>query len=456
MTDRGQARPDNRISFTDQVMFLAMRATGQESVMQGVWVYEHPVDFDGLARFHANVGHGLFARHIECSPLPFGRHRWVKAVGSRPSLDIAESARPRAELSDWLDERAQLPIDPEWGPSWSMGVLPLTDGSTAVSLVASHCQGDGGAALMAILDGVLGNIRDAGYPAPRSGSRLRAAAADARQTLRDAPEIARALGAGVRLTYRRRHDFVRSKEARPVAIRSDGADRNVVVPAVSVYIDIDDWDARAQALQGNSYSLVAGFAAKLAEHLGRRRSSDGAVTLNIPVSDRTTLDDTRGNAVALFNISLDPTQVAKDLSGTRAALKQAVKTAREVPDEALELLPLIPFVPKRAVKKLADVLFGFAADLPVSCSNVGDLPLEIACVDGTPAEYVGLRGVDRRITQELLEQRCGLLTLVVGRVNGKMSISIIAYQPGGTNTKVHLRELAAQTLAEFELSGVVD
>ena len=63
----------------------------------------------------------------------------------------------------------------------------------------------------------------------------------------------------------------------------------------------------APALRGNSYSLVAGFAVKLAERLGRRRASDGAVTLNVPVNERTTLDDTRANAVALFNISIDPT-----------------------------------------------------------------------------------------------------------------------------------------------------
>lgn len=423
--------------------------------MQTAWLYEHPLDFDGLARFHRNLGHGLLGRRIECSPLPFGRHRWVAEAGPRPGIDIAESARPRAELSDWLDERAQLPIDPEWGPTWNMGVLPLTDGSTAVTVVGSHCLGDGAAGLLTLFDAVNGNITDFDYPPPRSRSRLRAAALDARQTAQGMPEVARALGAGARLVFRRRNDFVRSKASRPALIRSGGADYNVVVPAVSVFVDLADWDARAQALNGNSYSLVAAFAAKLAERMGRRRAGDGAVTLNIPVSERT-LDDTRANAVALFNVSIDPTQVTADLSGTRALLKLAVKTAREVPDEALQLLPLIPFVPKRAVKRVADVLFGFSADLPVSCSNVGDLPPEIACIDGTPAEYVAVRGVDRRVTRQTLEQRCGLLTLVVGRIAGKMSISIVAYQPGGNNSKADLCELAAHTLAEFDLTGVID
>ena len=455
MTRSGLARPDNRLSYTDQVMFLALRAIGEESVMQAVWIYEHPVDFDELARFHRNFGHGLIGRRIERSPLPFGRHRWVAAVGPPSDIDIAERARPRAELSDWLDERTQLPIDPEWGPGWHLGVLPMTDGSTAVSLVISHCLADGIGAVATVIDAIKGNVRDFGYPPPRSRTRLRAAAIDARETVQDVPEIARALGAAAKYVFRRRHDFVRSKASRPAPIVGDDADCHVVMPAVTAYIDLDDWDARANALGGNSHSLVAGFAAKLSERMGRIRASDGIVTLNLPVSERVP-DDTRAQAVALVNVGIDPTHVTTDLSGARAALKEAVKTAREVPDEALQLLPLTPFVPKRAVKGGADVLFGFAADLPVSCTNVGDVGPTLGRVDGTDAEYLMLRGVDRHITRRMLEQRRGLLTLASGRVGGKMSLNIIAYQPGGKNTKADLRELAARTLAEFELTGVIE
>ena len=138
----GDARPDNRLALVDQGFFAGHRAIGQTEVMQVVWVYEHAIDFDGLRRFHHNLGYGLFGRRIERSPLPFARHRWVSDRG--PSdIDIAECARPRAELSDWADERSQLPADPEWGPGWHLGVLPLTDGSTAVSLVVSHYLLDG-------------------------------------------------------------------------------------------------------------------------------------------------------------------------------------------------------------------------------------------------------------------------------------------------------------------------
>jgi hypothetical protein len=447
-----ETTPDNRLSFTDQLLFLGQRATGQELVMQVVWVYEHAVDFEGLRRFHRNFGYGLFGRLIERSPLPFGRHRWVSSLGPPSDLDIAECARPRAELSDWVDERAQLPIDPECGPGWHLGILPLTDGSTAVSLVMSHCLSDGLGALQTIVDAVKGNRRDFGYPSPRSRTRLRAAITDLRQTAQGAPEVARTLVAAAQQAFRRRHEITRSGVSRPVP--EGGGDDNVVMPAITIYIDLDDWDACANSLGGTSHSLVAGFTARLSDRMGRRRADDGAVILHLPISDRTP-DDTRANAASIAIVSVDPTRVTTDLSGARVAIKEALKTLKETPDETLQLLPLTPFIPKRAVKRGSDVVFGFA-DLPVSCSNLGDVDPVVARADGTDAEYVMLRGVDRHVPRHVLERRGGLLTVLAGRIGGKISITVVAYQPGAQNSKPHLRGMAADTLAEFGLTGVID
>ena len=292
--------------------------------------------------------------------------------------------------------------------------------------------------MLAIKEAVQGNVRDFGYPTAGSRTRRRAMASDARETLQGAPEVVRALAAAAKLLFRRRHDFARATASQRTTILENGGDRYVVLPNVTIYIDLGQWDARADALGGNSYSLMAGIAAKLGERMGRRRAEDGAVTLTIPVSERT-LDDTRANAVSLTNVSVDPTQVTADLSGIRVALVQAWWASREAPDEALQLLPLAPFIPKRAVKVCADALFGFGADLPVSCSNLGDLPPEIGRPDGTDADFVMIRGIDRHNTRQALKQRSGLLAVTGGRILGKMSISIVAYQPGGQNTKPHLR-----------------
>jgi len=446
--------PDNRLSFTDQLLFLGQQATGQELAMQCVWVYERAIDIDGLRQIHADMGYGLFGRRIEPSPLPFGRHRWVSSLGPPSDLDVAEQARPRSELGDWLDERAQLPIDPAHGPAWHIGVLPMTDGSTAVSMVVSHCLADGLGALLTGLEAVKRLRRDLGYPAPGARTRLRVAATDLRQTAQGAPEVARTLVAAARLAYRRRREATRQGQARRPANSPTSPDHQVVAPAITIFVDLDIWDSRANDLGGTSNSLVAGFAAKLGERFGRRRASDGAVTLHIPINERT-LDDTRANAAAIAQAIIDPSGVTTDLTDARAEIRNALSRLRETPDEMLALLPLTPFIPKRAVKRGSEVLFGFD-DLPVSCSNLGDLDPAVARVDGSDAEYVILRGIDRHVTRQYLESRGGLLTVVAGRLGGKISMTVVAYQPGAENSKPRLREIAAGVLAEFGLTGVIE
>jgi hypothetical protein len=335
-----------------------------------------------------------------------------------------------------------------------MGVLRLTDGSTVVSLVGSHCLGDGGAALLTVFDAVRGHRRDLGYPSPRSRTRRQALVIDARQTLSDLPELGRTLVAAVRFLGRRRKERPASSGKRePTSVEGVDLDATVVAPAVSAFVGIEEWDARAAALGGNSHSLLAGVAGRLAVHQDRELAADGTAGLIVPINDRT-LEDDRANAVTLAYVRVDPTDVTKDLSDTRAAIREALKVMREQPDETFELLPLTPFIPKVAVRQTADLAFGFTAQ-PVSCSNVGDLPVEVACPDGTQAKHVMLRGVDRQITRRVLEERNGLLTVVSGRVAGQVTITVVGYQPGGENTKSCLRERLAATLAEFELTGVI-
>jgi hypothetical protein len=451
---KGVVHPDNRLAFLDQATFLSARANGRAQLVQAVWVYRRAVDFDGLRRLNRNLGDGLLGRRIERSPLPFGRHRWV-TCGPPLDIDVADHARPRAEVSDWADECAQLPIDPELGPGWRMSVLPLTDGSTAVSLVVSHNLVDGTGAAAAIIDAVNGNVRDFGYPPPRSRGRWPALVSDARETVRGAPEVARAVAAAVKLLRSRQQDTARPAAPPPAAGVSGGADCDVVVPTISICIDLADWDARTKALGGAGYSLLAGFSAKLGERMGRSRADDGTITLLVPIADRTTMEDTRANAISFETVIVDPAQVTKDLSGVQKLLVDAWYASRETSDETGQLLVLTPFVPKRALKLAADQLFGFTA-LPVICSNLGELPPEAIRPDGTEAEHLMLRGVDQNVTRKYIESVNGQLVVAGGRLAGKMFISVVGYQRGGINTKPHLRELADETLKEFGLSGTLE
>jgi hypothetical protein len=439
----------------DQAGIHLLRATGRGQLMQVVWIYEHPVDFDALRRFHRDFGYGMAGRLIERSPLPFGRYRWVSSLGPASEIDFVEQPRPRAEVSDWADERAQLPVDPEWGPGWHLGVLPMTDGSTAISLVLSHYLSDGLGGLLTVVDAVKGNRRDLGYPPPRSRTRFRGALTDVRETVKGVPEVARTVVTLGKLGLRQRHELNASSAPKPAPLSTADGDANVVVPVISVLVDLADWDARAKSLNGTSYSLLAGFAAKLAERMGRRRA-DGAVTLLIALNDRTSLEDTRANAMLFAHVSLDPKPVTTDITDARNAIREALKKAREVPGQTLQLLPLVPLVPKRALKRVAEQFLGVGIELPVSCSNLGDVHPAVGRPDGTDAEYVSLRGVDQNVRLADIERAGGQLVVVAGRINGKISITLVGYQVGKENSKSRLRELAADTIADFEISGVID
>ncbi|MFV9635286.1 hypothetical protein [Mycobacterium neumannii] len=446
-------RLDNRLAWVDEALFAGHRAAGLNLAMQCMWLHEHGIDFDGLNRFHHNLRHGLMGRRIERSPLPFARHRWVTDRGPS-TIDVAESPRPRAELSDWADERSQLPVDAENGPGWHLGVLPLTDGSTAVSLVLSHYVIDGIGGYQVVADAAMGNLLDLGYPPPQSRTRRHAMYQDAVQTAREAPDVGRALVAAAKLARRTRRDPARpTAPPQPVADRAVDGEDAVVVPAVSIQINLDEWEARANALGATGKTLTAALAAKLAERVGRRRTGDGFVTLHLPMNERTE-GDTRANAMSIASVSVDPEPVTTDLAGFRAAVKQALNALREAPDEALQLRSLVPFMPKRALSRMVDA--GLAdPDAPALCSNLDEFDPVVFRPDGTDGEIILIRVTPQGVTRQWLEARGGQMTMQSWRVAGgsKIYFTVNSYQAGVVETRSALHELIAKTLAEFELTG---
>ncbi|CPZ27566.1 Fatty acyl-AMP ligase FadD28 and polyketide synthase [Mycobacteroides abscessus] len=74
---------------------------------------------------------------------------------------------------------------------------------------------------------------------------------------------------------------------------------------------------------------------------------------------------------------------------------------------------------------------------------------------GTLADFQNARATGQRERRQLLERTGGRMFVLSGRLNGKIFISVGAYQPGATNTKEALRELAELTLADFSLPGEI-
>ena len=443
---------DNRLTHVDQAVFRTMRAV-HDALIQVTWIYDHGVDLDGLRRFHRNLGRGLLGRKIERSPIPFARDHWVLSPAPE-EIDIAATPRGRADVNAWTDERARLPIDPEWGPGWHLGVLPLEDGGAAVSLVASHTIVDGGGFGQAIADAAEGRTHNLGYPLAGSRTRRRALREDLRQTAKDLPDIAQALVVVARRAWPDRKEVTSSIKAAPLPPKTASDDQAVEVPALTAYIDLAEWDARAKSLGASSNSLVAGVACRLAVRVGRVHG-DGTVALRFPVTLRTK-DDTRGNALTVVDVTVDPTHAAKDLGETHVKLTQATLAAMENADEEfLATFPLAAMIPRWVNRRIAGMAAG-GADLPVTISNIGDLPPAVNRPDGTDADYAYVRNPEPDIKKSTLEHIGGQLFVGSGRVRGKIFIRISAYLPGRSNTENELRETISRTLAEFDLNAEID
>ena len=439
----------NVLDLVDQTVFLGERATGATSLGQCVWVYDRAIDIDGLRQFHHHLQRGRLSRRIERSPLPFGRHRWVSS--SDPSdLEIVATPRPREEFDTWLSEQAAIPLDAEHGPGWHLAVLPFTDGGAGVSLVVSHCLADGVGGCLAVVEAACGYDNAISWPAAGSRRRWRALREDARQTARDVPGIGRAVVAAARFARRNRG---RARSATPLptapAAPLAGADEFITIPTATIFVDADQWDARAHSLGGTSNTLLAGLAARLAQRVGRV-TVDGSVALTLPVNERTA-GDTRANAITNVDLTVDPAPATTDLREMRAAIKQALIRCQEVPNERWELLPLAPLAPRWLVRRMVSVSAGSATS--VVSSNVGVVNPATYRPDGTDADYFAMKSLGPGVTKAIMHRLGGLLVLLSGRAHGRIFVSVLAYQPGRPNSNDGLRQDLWSAINDFSLTA---
>lgn len=434
-----------RLALLDQAAFLRLRATGQGSTVQCTWVYDRDVNLDELRACKDNLSAGLLGRRIQRSPLPFGRHRWV--VDSRSPDIECDRRQPRREIGAWIERRALVPVDPEYGPTFHLGVLPLDDGGAAVTLVASHCVVDGLGLATAVAEAVKGERRNLGYPQANSHRRWLALLQDLADAVVALPAVIRALIATVVILLKVSSTQQVQPKARPPGVVAIDDDRNT---SVTIQTDAAAWEARARSLNGSSNALFVAFGARLAHRAGRVLSDGRSVTIVLPVSDRTT-NDNRANALTSITVAVDGLSVADDLSGVRADLKRLLTSVDQRPNEMLAGLPLIPFTPRWLVRRAEGIAMS-SGQLPVGCSNVGNLDAAVSRIDGADATEVSMRLAEQGVTQSRIEQARGQLFCATGTINGSRFLTIVAYQSGGSTT-APVRELACCALHDLHLSA---
>ncbi|OBI45461.1 hypothetical protein A5707_01835 [Mycobacterium kyorinense] len=436
---------DNVLDLVDQATFDIGRATGVSTQLQCLWVYDGPVDIEGLRQFHGHLQRGRLSRCIERSPLRVGRHRWVSAERSS-EMEVVAAPRPREEFDAWLGEQASARLDCEQGPGWHLAVLPFTDGGAGVSLLVSHCLIDGVGLCEAVADAVLGRDDPISWPAAASRRRWPALREDARQAGRDTRGISQAVVAGVRLARRTRRG---AKAAPPLPTRPltlpAGADEPVTLATTTIFVDADEWEARAHSLGGTSNALLVGLAGHVAQRLGRI-TAGGSLTLKMPVNERVA-GDTRANANSDIAVAIDPAHATTDLREIRAAVKQALIDYGEEADERRALLSIVPLLPQRLFRRMITVVAG------VTSSNLGVVNPATSRPDGTDADYFAMKILYSGVSKAMMHRFGGRLFLLAGRARGHVSISVTGYQPGHPNTNDSLRQEMSRALSDFSLAG---
>ncbi|MGW0158559.1 hypothetical protein ACWDUN_04475 [Mycobacterium sp. NPDC003323] len=433
----------------DHASYVALRALRRGPVGQSVWIYDGGVDMDGLRRFHRNLRHTLLGRRIERSPLPFGRHRWVSYTGPE-DIAVAAHERTRAQVWEWANERAKVPVDPETGPPWHLAVQPLVGGGAAVSLVFSHTIADGAASTLSIVSAVEGTDWNLGYPSPGSRTRAQALREDIGTTARVLPGIPSALIGTVKLQRQQSAGKPRPPK-RPVAADA-GSDQPVTVPMVAASIDVASFDEKVADLGGTRNALVAALAARLGRALGRV-DADGNVMLTFPVSERTA-GDTRGNALNVITVTVDPDAVVADLGILRRAVKEALVEMDQIRDAVMAPLPLIPFVPKFLMATVEKAVL--QEGQPIGCSNAGEMPPALSRIDGTEADFFIGRMIENGVTEAAFARRGGHLALGVTITGASAAISIASWKVGGPNTAEALAKAVSTAFGDFGLTPDIE
>ena len=439
------------LSFADQGMFLAHSAAGQHAVIQVLWRYRHPVDFDALKQFRDNLAYGRLGRLVKQARLPFARHHWIKAPPPVSDLTVAETPISKSLLQTWADTQIRLPLDPEHGPAWTFSVQPLSDGSTVVSLVVSHCIADGVATTLAVKDAVHGERRPAPESNTPSTSVKPTAVSLATELLRFAQDIPATARAVFNLTQIMRPAFVKKTVPRALPNVPTTDDRTVIFPSVFLRVPLSSWDEKARNLGANRLTLITAITADFAKALGRVLNQN--VSVLIPVNQRNTNSNNDGNCVSLARFTIAVDEARENLNGLKKRLHSTLMHARRDPDKLGILLPLVPFIPKRLFARAGQLALGAFTDLPITCSNLGELPEDVLKIDGTSAEDICCRGVDRPLTLSAIEARGGVATLFAGVIPGFLALSFVAYQPGVVTETHQLHQLVKQVLKRYELTG---
>lgn len=442
---------------TDQVMVLAREAADQDAVIQVLWSYDRPIKISQVRAFHQRLCAGPLSRRITRKRLPIGRDRWRWQNGLEQNLTIGTDVLSSSQMTAWMDDEVERPLDPFEGPGWRLSCQCFDNGKTIAALTISHCIADGANTLRAVDSAVTNHVAiRQSREHPEEASLLQ----ELKQILQDCWDCIRTLPSlavlGMRGMVKLIPSSIVRKSSRPYPsvreqVQRTKHDAFTRLTTLSVSIPMEDWHEACRRTRSTTLSLIIRIIGSIA--LDNSRYRHDRLSLMIPMGSKSQESEDAANTVRLARIAV-PTHlfVGDDLRELRKLLNAALVKARREPDFYESVLPVVPFIPMALFKRLYNAVTQQELDLPISVSHMGVLPDSVLSLDGLPADDFCCRGVDRFPRTGELERRGGVLTILSTEVDGRMILNFISHQVGRDNSWRTLRDLALRTITKLQMS----
>ncbi|CCQ17132.1 putative uncharacterized protein [Rhodococcus sp. AW25M09] len=420
---------------------------------QFLWWFDQSVRRVDLENLRDNLSDGLLARRVAASAVPTARERWVNSPVSH-SLDFHCDSIDPAEVRVWAEGRLGPDIDPETGLGWRLSAVPLTDGGTVVSLVASHMVADGGALVAAFRSANSNTEQLRLTPGEQGLAAVGSDVLDAMGQLRSA--AAWLLDTAVSALPTRSRSgppavTPRSAPNRSAAPTDPAGDAEWTSPYAVAEVDAAEWKATADSWGGTSNSLFIAVLTAASGHAGRASIGD-TVQWSLPVSDRSE-GDTRSNATKIVKVEVPVTDAADlDLSPIRKISKSAFTAFAE--RQAAGRAPagisqaLVQMLPDAVVARIPQPRDG-AEGL---ASNLGVLPDDFITVAGVRARAVSGRASFAGADADFARTLDGGLTAWACETDATVTLTVHAMDPDRFPDDRALRDHLSEALSRWELS----
>lgn len=445
--------PSNRLGYDDEVFLRMATVIGMPVVAQNAWRFPTEIPVAEVERVSAALARGPLNRLVVRSRVPAARSRYVRSSARAPLAVHPERLAPEAVMA-WLDEVAQIELDPLEGPGWALAMAYTTDGRTIVSFNVSHVVADGKLKHDALIDASLGEVRPQLPVDDLAAVQVRLV-----DDLRDAAGMLRKAYAGLRAARKTgrlpKIDAQLSGDRPLPEERPDDGVRHRIAKVVAD-CPVEDWRAAATAGGGTANGLFVAITVEVLLAAGIAEAGR-PVAVSLPVSMRGDRTDLRSNATSGVTIAVDTevregVGVVTDLATIRARSKEQFTTLFDGtrPDKRQFFRPFLQIAPDALARRLA----GNITTPLCLASNLGShsAGFQAPFVADQPAESILLHAVPVGVTRGQLRRQRGGVTAWWGEGNGLATLTIHGLDPDRIPDADTLRGLVADVYARWGLT----